>query len=92
MHGLGSSAFARRYLRNRCYFLFLRLLRCFTSPRSPSHAMDSRMSDAALPAPGFPIRTSAGHWLFAPSRSFSQLTTSFFALYDQGIHPVPFIT
>ena len=33
-HGLGSSAFARRYLRNHCYFLFLRLLRCFSSPGS----------------------------------------------------------
>ena len=32
--GLGSSAFARRYLRNRCFFLFLRLLRCFSSPGS----------------------------------------------------------
>ena len=30
--GLGSSAFARHYLRNRFLFLFLRLLRCFTSP------------------------------------------------------------
>jgi hypothetical protein len=28
------SAFARRYSRNRCLFLFLRLLRCFSSPRS----------------------------------------------------------
>ena len=33
--GLGSSAFARHYLRNHCYFLFLRVLRCFSSPRSP---------------------------------------------------------
>ena len=30
--GLGSSAFARRYLRNRVFFLFLRVLRCFSSP------------------------------------------------------------
>ena len=30
--GLGSSAFARHYLRNRFFFLFLRLLRCFSSP------------------------------------------------------------
>jgi hypothetical protein len=29
--GLGCSAFARRYLRNHFRFLFLRLLRCFTS-------------------------------------------------------------
>ena len=32
--GLGSSAFARHYLRNHCCFLFLRVLRCFSSPRS----------------------------------------------------------
>ena len=30
--GLGSSPFARRYSGNRCFFLFLRLLRCFSSP------------------------------------------------------------
>ena len=30
--GLGCFAFARRYLRNHCCFLFLRLLRCFTFP------------------------------------------------------------
>ena len=30
--GLGSSTFARRYLRNHYYFLFLRVLRCFSSP------------------------------------------------------------
>ena len=34
--GLGSSAFARHYLRNHCYFLFLRVLRCFSSPRLPT--------------------------------------------------------
>ena len=30
--GLGCSPFARRYLENRYCFLFLRLLRCFSSP------------------------------------------------------------
>ena len=30
--GLGSSGFARRYSQNRFFFLFLRLLRCFSSP------------------------------------------------------------
>jgi len=29
--GLGSSAFARHYLRNHYYFLFLQVLRCFSS-------------------------------------------------------------
>lgn len=37
----GSSAFARRYLRNRCCFLFLWILRCFSSPRSPFTPMHS---------------------------------------------------
>ena len=32
--GLASFAFARRYLQNRFFFLFLRLLRCFSSPGS----------------------------------------------------------
>ncbi len=34
--GLGSSPFARHYLGNHCYFLFLRVLRCFSSPGSPT--------------------------------------------------------
>ena len=33
-HGLGSSYFARHYSRNRLLFLFLWVLRCFSSPRS----------------------------------------------------------
>ena len=33
--GLGSSPFARRYWGNRYYFLFLQVLRCFSSLRSP---------------------------------------------------------
>ena len=34
--GLGSSRFARRYSGNRFFFLFLRVLRCFSSPGLPS--------------------------------------------------------
>ena len=33
-YGLGSSDFARHYFRNRFYFLFLRVIRCFSSPGS----------------------------------------------------------
>ena len=40
--GLGSSAFARHYLRNHCCFLFLQVLRCFSSLRLPHiHGNDS---------------------------------------------------
>ena len=47
-HGLGSSGFARRYSRNRVFFLFLRLLRCFSSPGSLPYVMDWRMDDGGL--------------------------------------------
>ena len=33
MQGLGSSPFARHYWGNHCYFLFLQVLRCFSSLR-----------------------------------------------------------
>ena len=39
--GLGSSLFARRYWGNRVCFLFLRVLRWFTSPGWLRHPMDS---------------------------------------------------
>ena len=42
------------------------------------------------PAPGCPIRTSTDQWIFAPTRGFSQLITSFFASESQGILHVPF--
>ena len=46
--GLGSSVFARHYLRNHCCFLFLRLLRCFSSAGSRLYAMDLRTVTAGL--------------------------------------------
>ena len=46
--GLGSSAFARRYLRTRGFFLFLRLLRCVSSPGSPPYVMDWRMDTGGV--------------------------------------------
>ena len=47
--GLGSFPFARRYLGNRqIFFLFLRLLRCFSSPGSLYMAMYSPYSDRSF--------------------------------------------
>ena len=54
--GLASSAFARRYLRNRFFFLFLRLLRCFSSPSSPPYTMDSCMDDLSPSSRVAPFR------------------------------------
>ena len=47
--GLASFPFARRYLGNRCFFLFLLLLRCFSSEGFLHTAMDSLCSDKVLP-------------------------------------------
>ena len=41
LSGLGSFPFARRYLGNRSFFLFLRVLRCFSSPGSLVYTMYS---------------------------------------------------
>ena len=46
--GLGSFHFARRYFGNRFFFLFLRLLRCFSSPGSLPYVMDWRMDTWSL--------------------------------------------
>ena len=46
--GLGSFPFARRYSGNRCFFLFLRVLRCFSSPGSLPYVMDWRMDTRGL--------------------------------------------
>ena len=55
--GLASAHFARRYFGYRCFFLFLPLLRCFSSGRSPRMTMDSSYADK-----GFPCRVSPfGH-------------------------------
>src|SRR5918996_2213766 len=40
-------------------------LRCFSSPACLPRPMYSVANDAALPAPGFPIRRSAGQRLFS---------------------------
>ena len=89
--GLGSSDFARHYFRNRFYFLFLRVLRCFSSPGSPHTAMCSPYGNATLLALSSLIRISADLRMFAPPRSFSQLTASFFGAIYQGILREPFV-
>ena len=78
-HGLGSSAFARRYLRNRCFFLFLRLLRCFSSPGSPPCVMDWRMDTCSLcmwVSPFRNLRVNRYLLLTAAYRSLSRLSSA----------------
>jgi hypothetical protein len=67
MLGLGSSHFARHYFGNHCCFLFLRVLRCFSSPRWPLLPMYSAINIPTLLGMGFPIRISPGQSLFSGS-------------------------
>ena len=83
--GLGSSDFARHYFRNRFYFLFLWVIRCFSSPRSPRITIDLLYDTITLLMVSFLIRTSTDQSLFATPRSLSQLVTSFFGAMYQGI-------
>ena len=88
--GLGCSAFARRYLRNRIRFLFLRLLRCFTSPGiACSDAMNShRRRSEYYPERVTPFGNPRVKAYLPLIRGLSQLITSFFAYWHQGIHHV----
>ena len=52
--GLGCSRFARRYSGNRVCFLFLRVLRCFSSPGLPPSILWIQMAVPALQAGGLP--------------------------------------
>src|SRR5579871_7076311 len=90
--GLGCCDFARHYFRNRGFFLFLQVLRWFTS-------LSSLVPDYEFIGPypgftrmGFPIRTSPGQSLLAALRGLSQLATSFIACFCQGIHHAPLVT
>ena len=77
--GLGSFPFARRYLGNRCFFLFLRLLRCFTSAGSLHTPMDSAHGDRGTPGRVSPFRHPRlfGYLLLtAAFRSLSRLSSA----------------
>ena len=70
--GLPYTAFGRPYSRHRDCFLFLRVLRCFNSPRSRS-----QRDRYGFTVAGGPIRESSVQRLLAPTRGLSQLGTPF---------------
>ena len=77
--GLGSSHFARRYSGNRSFFLFLRVLRCFSSPGSLHAPMDSVHDDGGLlrRVPPFRHRWIKGYLLLPSAyRSLSRLSSA----------------
>ena len=88
MDGLGCSPFARHYWGNHCLFSFPAGTKMFQFPALASYyarCHSFRMT-------GCPIRKSSDQRLFAPTRSLSQLITSFIASESQGIRHAPFFT
>ena len=76
----GLFRFRSPLLTESILFLFLRLLRCFTSPGiACSSLFDSGRNDGVLTPSGYPIRKSPDQSVFAAPRSLSQLVTSFIA-------------
>ena len=77
--GLGSFPFARRYSGNRVFFLFLRLLRCFSSPGSLPYVMDWRMDNWRFSSWVSPFRNLriTGYLLLPEAfRSLSRLSSA----------------
>ncbi len=91
--GLACSPFAHHYSGNRGCFLFLWVLRCFTSPRYLHLPYVFRQGRRAItPSQVSPFGNPRIEvWLPTP-RGLSQVPTSFIGSWYQGIHRVPLLT
>ena len=90
--GLGCFAFAHHYVRNRLFTFFSSGYLDVSVPRVPfTRTIYSCVDTSALPEVSFLIRRSTGQSLFAAHRSLSQLVTSFFGAWCQGIHHMPLL-
>ena len=87
--GLGCSPFARHYLGNNYYFLFLQLLRCFSSPGLPA-GINTQLSLSSIEwvSPFGDLRVKG---CLPPHRNLSQAATSFIVFLCQGIHHTPLL-
>src|SRR6476661_4124742 len=94
MCGLASSAFARHYLRNHGCFLFLWVLRCFTSPRSLLLPYIFRQRSPDITPVSFEVSLFGDPRIEArlpAPRGLSQVTTSFIGSWCLGIHRLPLV-
>src|ERR1700734_3706961 len=91
--GLACSLFAHHYSGNRGCFLFLWVLRCFTSPRYLHLPYVFRQGRWAITPNQVSLfgNPRIEVWLPTP-RGLSQAPTSFFGSWCQGIHRVPLVT
>ena len=89
--GLASFPFARHYLGNLGWFLFLALLRCFSSGGFPHIPIWFSIWWSRFAWSDCSIRKSADQSVLTTPRSLSQLIASFFGSQCQGIRPALFL-
>ena len=89
-HWFGLFLLRSPLLRKSIFLLFLRVLRCFSSRVTSIHLLYSVHSVGTLLPTGSPFGHRRVITSLAAPRRFSQLTTSFFGSWCQGIHHMPF--
>ena len=73
-----------------CFFLFLRLLRCFSSPSTLLTSLCVQLADAPTSSVQVsPFGDSRIKGCLPPHRDLSQAATSFIVFLCQGIHHIP---
>ena len=85
MFGLGFFRFARRYSGNTYLFLFLWVLRCFSSPGTLSESSSESCRSRGFSHSEIFGSKVARHF----PEAYRSLTTSFIASQSQGIHRMP---
>lgn len=73
------------------YFLFLQVLRCFSSLGAPPPTYVFGWGCCGFAATSFLIRRSPDRSLYTAPRGLSQCPTSFIGIWRQGIHRKPLV-
>lgn len=92
LHWFGLFRVRSPLLTESNFFLFLRVLRCFSSPGCPPRPYVFGVGICTLLCMGSPIRRPPGRRMCAPRRGLSQLAASFIGSLCQGIRRAPVVS
>ena len=92
LHWFGLFRVRSPLLTESNFFLFLQVLRCFSSPGCPPGPYAFGVGISVLLRMGSPIRRPPGRRMCAPRRGLSQLAASFIGSLCQGIRRAPVVS
>ena len=92
LHWFGLFRVRSPLLTESNFFLFLQVLRCFSSPGCPPGPYVFGVGISVLLRMGSPIRRPPGRRMCAPRRGLSQLAASFIGSLCQGIRRAPVVS